>query len=109
MQGDITKLLINLPGRHLKTFLCSICLPAFMLGLDPTLKFMIVAYNEEVAAEIVRHIREIMASDWYKAAFPTRIADLSRSDDFTTKGGGRVRAVAVQSITGRGGDIVIFD
>jgi phage terminase large subunit-like protein len=110
LQGDIKKLLVNLPGRHLKTFICSVCFPAFALGLDPTLKFMIVAYNEELAEDIVRQIREIMESSWYKEVFRTRISDAhSRKDDFTIKGGGRVRAVPVRSVTGRGGYIIIFD
>jgi hypothetical protein len=109
LQG-IKKLLVNLPGRHFKTFICSVCFPAFALGLDPTLKFMIVAYSEELAEDIVRQIREVMESPWYKAAFKTRIADgHSRKNDFTIKGGGRVRAVPVRSVTGRGGDIIIFD
>jgi predicted phage terminase large subunit-like protein len=110
LQGDIKKLLVNLPGRHLKTFLCSVCFPAFALGLDPTLKFMIVAYNEELAEDIVRQIREIMESPWYKAVFKTRVAEEhSRKNDFIVKGGGRVRAVPVRSVTGRGGDVIIFD
>ncbi len=110
LQGDIKQLLVNLPGRHLKTFICSVCFPAFALGLDPTLKFMIVAYNENLAEDIVRQIREIMESSWYRAAFKTRISEgHSRKDDFTIEGGGRVRAVPVRSVTGRGGDIIIFD
>jgi predicted phage terminase large subunit-like protein len=110
LQGDIKKLLVNLPGRHLKTFICSVCFPAFAVGLDPTLKFMIVAYNENLAEDIVRQIREIMESSWYRAAFKTRISEgHSRKDDFTIEGGGRVRAVPVRSVTGRGGDIIIFD
>src|SRR5258706_1774693 len=56
--GDTKGLLINLPGRHLKTFICSICLPAFMLGLNPSLRFMIVAYDKSLAEDIVRQIRE---------------------------------------------------
>jgi predicted phage terminase large subunit-like protein len=110
LQGDIKKLLVNLPGRHLKTFICSVCFPAFALGLDPTLKFMIVAYNEELAEDIVRQIREVIESPWYKLAFKTRVAEgHSRKHDFTIQGGGRVRAVPVRSVTGRGGDIIIFD
>src|ERR1700687_5400714 len=110
VRGDIQKLLVNLPGRHLKTFLCSVCFPAFALGLDPTLKFMIVAYNEELAEDIVRQIREVMKSPWYKAVFKTRLAERhSRKNDFTIKGGGRIRAVPVRSVTGRGGEIIIFD
>lgn len=110
LAGDIKKLLVNLPGRHLKTIICSVCFPAFALGLDPSLKFMVVAYSEELAEDIVRRIREIMESSWYRAAFKTRIAEgHSRKDDFTVEGGGRVRAVPVRSVTGKGGDIIIFD
>jgi predicted phage terminase large subunit-like protein len=110
MQGDIKQLLVNLPGRHLKTFICSVCLPAFMLGTDPTLKFLIVAHNEELAEDIVRQIREIMQSAWYKKVFKTRLDERhSKKDDFTIVGGGRVRAAPVRSVTGKGGDIIIFD
>jgi predicted phage terminase large subunit-like protein len=110
LQGDIKKLLVNLPGRHLKTFICSVCLPAFMLGNDPTLKFLIVAHNEELAEDIVRQIREIMQSAWYKKVFNTRLDERhSKKTDFKVVGGGRVRAAPVGSVTGKGGDVVIFD
>jgi predicted phage terminase large subunit-like protein len=110
LQGDNKRLLVNLPGRHLKTIICSVCFPAFALGLDPTLKFMIVAYSEELAEDIVRQIREVMESSWYKSVFKTRISEgHSRKNDFTITGGGRVRAVPVRSVTGKGGDIIIFD
>ena len=110
IRGDNPKLLVNLPGRHLKTFMCSVCLPAFMLGLDPTQKFMIVAFSEDLAEDIVRQIREIMESPWYKTTFKTRLAGgHSLKNDFTIAGGGRVRAVPVRSVTGKGGDVIIFD
>ncbi len=108
--GEIKRLLVNLPGRHLKTFMCSVCLPAFMLGIDASLKFLIVAHNEELAEDIVRQIREIMHSAWYKKVFNTRPdPNHSKKDDFKVIGGGRVRAAPVQSVTGKGGDIIIFD
>lgn len=110
LQGDIRKLLVNLPGRHLKTFVCSVCLPAFMLGIDPTLKFLIVAHIEDLAEEIVRQIREIMESPWYQKAFSTRLDPRhSRKYDFKIVGGGRVRAAPVRSVTGKGGGNIIFD
>src|SRR5204863_8569582 len=84
--------------------------PAFALGLDPTLKFMIVACIEDLAEDIVRQIRELMQTSWYKAAFKTRISQgHSQKHDFAVEGGGRVRAVAVRSVTGKGGDYVILD
>ena len=110
LRGDIKKLLVNLPGRHLKTLLCSVFFPAYALGLDPSRKFLIVAHSEDLAEDIVRQIREIMTSSWYKEAFQTRISDgHSRKDDFAIKGGGRVRAAPVRSVTGKGGDVIIFD
>jgi len=110
LRGDIKKLLVNLPGRHLKTFLCSVIFPAFALGLDPSRKFLIVARSEDLAEDIVRQIREIMTSSWYQETFKTRISDgHSRKDDFAIKGGGRVRAAPVRSVTGKGGDVIIFD
>jgi phage terminase large subunit-like protein len=108
--GDRKRLLVNLPGRHLKTFIFSICLPAFMLGHDPTLRFMIVAYDKALAEDIVRQIRDIMESSWYQQIFRTRLCPKhSRKADFGVIGGGRVRAVPVRSVTGKGGDIIIFD
>lgn len=111
VKGDIKRLLINVPGRHLKTFICSICVPAFMLGQNPHLRFMIVAYDLSLAEDIVRQIREIMNSKWYKAIFKgTRISSKhAQKDDFEVEGGGRVRAVPIGSLTGKGGDIIIFD
>lgn len=110
IRGDFRQLLVNLPGRHLKTFICSVCLPAFMLGTDPTLKFLIVAYDEGIAEDIVRQIREIMQTDWYKSVFKTRLDPKhSKKHDFNIVGGGRVRAAAIRNITGKGGDVIIFD
>lgn len=110
LRGETKKLLVNLPGRHLKTFMCSVCLTAFMLGIDPTLKFLIVAYNEELAEDIVRQIRDIMQSNWYKTIFATRLDPRhSKKRDFKVAGGGRVRASAVRSVTGKGADFIIFD
>jgi predicted phage terminase large subunit-like protein len=110
LRGDTKKLLINLPGRHLKSFACSICFPAYALALDPTLKFLIGAYNEDLSEDIVRQTREIMESRWYKSNFKTRISKAhSRSNDFSIEGGGRVRAVPIRSLTGKGGDITILD
>ena len=34
--GDCKRLVVCMPPRHLKSFLASICLPALLLGRDPT-------------------------------------------------------------------------
>lgn len=110
IERRVVKMLINLPGRHLKTLLGSVFLPAFMLGLNPKLRFLVVAYDEEIAEDIVGQIRTLMSSTIYKQLFRTQIhPDHRRKDDFRITGGGRVRAAPVSSVTGKGGDVIIFD
>jgi predicted phage terminase large subunit-like protein len=104
--------IINLPPRHLKTTIGSICLAAWTLGHNPRAKLMILAGSEELAEEIARLVRELMRSDWFGKAFPTtRLSKTkSRMMDFATTAGGGLFAASIQSnVTGFGGDFVIVD
>ena len=109
--GETRRLIINMPPRHLKTFLGAKCLAAWMLGREPSTHVMIVTYNETLANEIAYGIRAIMQSNWYKSAFKTRLADdRTKVTDFATTQGGRVYAASIDgSITGHGADLLIFD
>src|SRR5690349_16287145 len=105
------RIVVNMPPRHLKTFVCSTCLPAYILGHNPRARIMVVSYGEELAREISRDIRRLIKSEWYKGVFSTRIAkDHSRAMDFATTKGGKVHAFSVEGgITGFGADAIIAD
>jgi hypothetical protein len=107
----IKRLIVNLPPRHLKTFASSICLPAFILGRDPSAKIMIVTYGENLATEIADRVRGIMRAAWYRATFNTRISpDHARVSDFATTAGGGVYAAPIGGqLTGYGADFIIID
>jgi hypothetical protein len=109
--GNTNRLVINLPPRHLKTFLGSVCLAAWCLGRDPCLKILVVTYADNLAQDISYNIRRVLRLPWYKEVFGTRLAeDRGKVNDFaTTQGGGVYAALAAGSITGRGGDLIIFD
>jgi len=49
IDGKTTRLLINVPPQHLKTFVGSICLPAYLLGKNPRLRIILTAYNDTFA------------------------------------------------------------
>jgi hypothetical protein len=108
---ETKRLIVNLPPRHLKTFASSICLPAFILGHDPSAKIMLVTYGENLAVEIAARVRGILRAPWYQAAFNTRISpDHARVSDFATTAGGGVYAVPIGGqITGYGADFIIID
>src|ERR1700684_3684080 len=50
--GKTNRLVINLPPRHLKTFLASICLAAWMLAKKPSTRIIVVTYNDKLAEKI---------------------------------------------------------
>ena len=104
--------IINLPPRHLKTTIGSICLSAWTLGHNPRIQVMVLAGSEELAEEISRPVRDLMRTEWFMKAFPTtRLSKTkSRKMDFATTAGGGLFAASIHSnVTGFGGDLVIVD
>ena len=109
--GETQKLLINLPPRHLKTFLGAICESAWLLAHSPSKKILIVTCSDSLAQDIAFSIRQIMLSTWYQRLFATRLQrDRMRVCDFqTTKGGGVYAASSETNITGHGASVIIYD
>lgn len=107
--GEMRRLVITLPPRHLKTFLASICLPAWILAHRPSAKILILSYGQELADKNAYTIREILRSDWFRQLFQVRIARRILTDFITTANGG-VRSVSIEgSVTGFGADLIIVD
>ena len=64
--GDSKRLIVNLPPRHFKSWIGSVCLSAWILGRDPSAKILVVTYGQELADKIAHTIRGIMRSEWYR-------------------------------------------
>ena len=110
--GKTKRLIVNLPPRHFKTWIGSVCLSAWILGRDPSAKILIVSYGQELADKIAHTIRGIMRSEWYRELFKkTRLAkSRSKLVDFVTTAGGGVRSVSIEGgVTGHGADYIIID
>ena len=54
--GKSRRMLVNMPPRHLKTFTCTVCLSAWILGHNPSANIMIVTYGEELAKDIAHNV-----------------------------------------------------
>src|SRR5262249_45881124 len=95
--GNIRRLIVSMPPRHGKTFMCSICLSAWILAHDPSVKILVPSYGQELADKIAYAIRAILQSEWFKQAFHTRLAkNRSRVMDFLTTDGGGVHSVSIE-------------
>ncbi|MFG1266198.1 phage terminase large subunit family protein [Xanthobacter aminoxidans] len=102
--------IINLPPRHLKSFIASVCYPAWILGKYPRTKFMIACHTMGLCTELVNNLRRLMKSETYQAIFTTRIGSKDTEGEFKTTVGGGVLAVSFESApTGRGCDYLVID
>jgi len=111
-EGTHNRSIINIPPRYLKSIICSVAWPAYLLGKDPTTNIICVSYSAELAEKFAHDCRNIMLSDWYRELFPLTRLHKSRQgiNDFeTARGGGRQSTSIGGVLTGRGGDWIIID
>lgn len=111
-EGRHNRQIINMPSRYMKSMICSVALPAWILGHNPKAKILCVSYNDELAEKFAISCRDVMQSDWYRELYPMTRLHQSRQavNDFaTTRGGGRIAASVGGTLTGRGADWIIID
>jgi len=110
-EGRIQRLLICVPPRSLKSLLCSVVYPAWLLARNEAERILCISYAQPLADDFARQCRQLMESSFYRATFDTRLsADRRAVEQFeTTGGGGRIASSVHGTITGRGGDFIILD
>jgi predicted phage terminase large subunit-like protein len=110
--GNIRRLIITLPPRTLKSIMCSVAFPAFVLGHDPTKRLIVASYSADLAIKHGNDFRTVINSAEYHGIFPgTRISTMknTQSEVVTTLNGFRLAISVDGTLTGRGGDIIIID
>jgi predicted phage terminase large subunit-like protein len=110
--GNIKRLIINLPPRSLKSIMCSVAFPAFVLGHDPTRRLIVVSYSADLAIKHGNDFRAVVNSGEYHAIFPgMRISAMknTQTEVVTSRNGFRLAISVDGALTGRGGDIIIVD
>jgi len=109
---EIQKLIINIPPRSLKSNLCTVAFPAWLLAIRPDERIMCASYSSNLAIKHSVDSRLIIESDWYKRTFPNTIlsSDQNTKHKFqTTERGQRVATSVGGSATGDGGNYLISD
>ncbi len=110
--GKIRRLIVNMPPRSLKSIICSVAFPAYLLGHDPTKRVICVSYGSELATKHANDCRAILAADWFRRTFPATRVSRTKNTEFevlTTRNGYRLATSIDGTLTGRGGDIIIID
>ena len=109
--GEIKRLIINMPPRHTKSEFASYLLPSWMVGRRPNLKIIQTTHTTELAIRFGRKAKTLMDSPEYKEVFKTRLREDSQAaGKWETEQGGEYYAAGVgYAITGRGADLLIID
>jgi predicted phage terminase large subunit-like protein len=109
-RGEITRLIINAPPRHLKSLTVSVAFSAYLLGLEPRRRIFAISYSSELSSKHASDFRSIVESSWYRRAFPEmKIARSLEEEVLTTARGFRKSTSINGTLTGLGGDIFIID
>jgi len=105
----VRRLIFNLPPGYLKTHICSIAFPAWILGRDPRKSVLIISETLDQTLEIRERCAELMSTPRYRRIFPRcRISGARR--DLELSYGGRIRHAGVgYSLPQRRSDLVVID
>ena len=109
--GELKRLIINMPPRHTKSEFASYLLPAWFLGKFPEKKIIQTAHTAELAVGFGRKVRNLVQSEFYQRVFSTELSsDSKAAGRWNTKQGGDYFAIGVGgAVTGKGADVLIID
>lgn len=109
--GELKRLIINMPPRHTKSEFASYLLPAWFLGKFPDKKIIQTAHTAELAVGFGRKVRNLVSSEDYQKVFGTKLSsDSKAAGRWNTDKGGDYFAIGVGgAVTGKGADLLIID
>ena len=110
--GEIKRLLMNVPPGSCKSLLTNVFWPAFEwgpLGL-PHMRFLSTAHKQDLAIRDNLKCRRLIQSQWFQERWPTTItSDQNSKGKFENDKTGFREAMAFTSMTGSRGDRVTLD
>lgn len=108
--GEVKRLIITVPPRHLKSIIASVALPAWYLGHNPSERVVCVSYSAELAKTHANDFRRVVTDPVYQAVFPKMVLSRETDSEIHTTLRGRRYATSIQgTLTGRGGNLFIID
>ena len=118
--GQIKRLLINIPPRHMKSLSVSVFWPTWEWLDHPELKYMYASYSAELSTRDNVKSRDIIQSPWYQQTlqrlYPNPDDRWRLKGDQNVKmryensrGGHRIATSVTGNATGDGGDRIVAD
>jgi len=120
VDGQIKRLIINIPPRSGKSTLCSVCFPAWTWAqpaISPTsgagVQFVYASYAEKLALRFSLRCRRLIQSQWYQQRWGDRfrlLGDENTAHRFVNDASGERFVTSISAgATGFGGNIFVID
>ena len=118
--GDIRRLIINIPPRCSKSSMTSVAFPAWVWAQrhdsptsGPGVQFLTASFAQQLSLRDSVKTRRLLDSPWYQSLWGERFAltsDQNTKGRFdNNKGGTRLSTSVGSALTGEGGNIIIVD
>jgi len=110
--GELTRLLINIPPGTMKSTLTSVFWPAWEWGPKglPHIRMIGASHEQGLAVRDTRKMRNLISSQWFQERWPIAMtSDQNQKTFYENSSTGWRQACAVASMTGKRGDRVVWD
>lgn len=112
-RGEVRRLLILLPPRHLKSHCASVAFSTWFLGRHPTQSVIGASYNADLAQSFSGQARRLIEAPWHRAVFPDLALDPRKASVEELRlrhhGGRRLATSVGGTLTGKGANVIIID
>ena len=119
-RGEISRLIINIPPRHMKSIAVSVAWPAWTWTQQattplrgPTVRFLYASYAQSLSIRDSVKCRRVIDSPLYQARWGDRfkwVGDQNTKIRFDNdKKGYRIATSVDGALTGEGGDVIVVD
>jgi len=112
-RGEITRLIINIPSRCMKSTICNIFFPSWVWAKEANLKFLNISGDYSLALRDNVKCRQLIQSDLYQRFWGHKVEiskDCNTKERYANTAGGEKLIKTIQgSAMGEGAHLVIVD
>lgn len=111
--GELTRLIVNIPPRFMKSIQITVCFPAWVWVKNAARRFITGSYANALSLKHAVDRRSVIESPWYQKGWGNKFqlaADQNQKSEMMNTRRGHMIATSVGgSSIGKGGDILIMD
>jgi predicted phage terminase large subunit-like protein len=112
-EGHITRLIVNIPPRYMKSLGTSVFWPTWSWTRKPELRWVFASYSQSLSTKHSVDRRTLIQSSWYQERWGDRFSlasDQNVKTEFLNDRRGHMIATSFGgTATGKGGDIIVVD